>query len=254
MPKKRRNGHRAEIANLEMALSLNAQAIQEGPKRKHWSMHDLKTIKPLKPAQEEMFHAWINKEHLCAHGSAGTGKTFLAFYLALQEVLTQRQQRIIVVRSAVPTREVGFLPGTLEEKMQQYEEPYRDILWELVGRASTYQDMKDQGMIEFHSTSFLRGLTWDNAIVIIDEAENLTFHEIDNVMTRLGENTRIILTGDTKQTDLDGSKRMGSEGMTMAKQAFENMRSFACVEFNVHDIVRSETVKSWIMACEGIAA
>lgn len=254
MPKKRRNGHRAELMNLEMALSLNGQAIQEGPKRKTWSMHDLKTIQPLTPTQEDMFHAWYNGSNICASGSAGTGKTFIAFYLALQEVLEKRQQRIIIVRSAVPTRDVGFLPGTLEEKMQQYEEPYHDILWELIGRPSTYKDMKDQGLIEFHSTSFLRGLTWDNAVVIVDETENLTFHEIDNVMTRLGENTRIIFTGDTKQTDLDGSKRMGAEGLTLAREAFCSMDEFECVEFTWHDIVRGPLVKSWIMATNDIAA
>lgn len=216
-------------------------------------MHDLKTIKPLTPTQEDMFHAWFNGNNICAHGSAGTGKTFLAFYLALTEVLNQRQNRIILVRSAVPTRDVGFLPGTLEEKMMQYEIPYHDILHELIGRASTYQDMKDAGMIEFHSTSFLRGLTWDNAIIVVDEAENLTFHEIDNVMTRIGHNTRIIFTGDTKQTDLDGSKRQGAEGLTQAMKAFDNMNDFESIQFNVHDIVRSEIVKSWIIACEDAA-
>lgn len=114
--------------------------------------------------------------------------------------------------------------------------------------------MKDAGLIEFYSTSFLRGFTWDNAIVIADETENFTFHEIDNVMTRIGENTRIIFTGDTRQTDLDGSKRLGTEGLTEAKKAFNDMDNFSTIEFNVHDIVRGETVKSWIMACENLAA
>lgn len=253
MAKKRRTGRQAELEELEMALVTNGQATMEGPKRKTWSMHDLKNIKPLTPTQDEMFHAWFNGDNICAHGSAGTGKTFLAFFLALSEVLTQRANRVILVRSAVTTRDIGFLPGTLEDKLMQFETPYHDILWELVGRPSTYRDMKDQGLIEFHSTSFLRGLTWDNAIVIVDEAENLTFHEIDGVMTRLGEDTRIIFTGDTRQTDLDGSKRLGEEGLSAAMKAFDNMRGFSCVEFNVHDIVRSELVKSWIMACERAA-
>jgi len=253
MPKKRRTGRKAELEHLELALCLNGVAQQEGPQRKHWSMHDLKSIRPLTPTQEDLFHAWINGYNLCAHGSAGTGKTFLAFYLALEEVLSQRYQRIIVVRSAVTTREVGHLPGTLEEKLMQFEAPYEDILWELMGRPSTYKDMKEAGKIEFHSTSFLRGLTWDNAIVIVDEAENLTMHEIDNVMTRLGQNTRIILTGDTKQTDLDGSKKLGKEGLSTAMQVFENMEEFSCIEFNVHDIVRGDLVKSWIMACQRVA-
>lgn len=253
MRKKRRNGQKAELEYLEMALCLNGRAMEEGPKRKSWHMHDLKTIKPLTPAQEELFHAWFNGDHLCAHGSAGTGKTFLAFYLALCEVLAQRQNRIVIVRSAVPTREIGYLPGDLEDKVAQYELPYHDILHELLGRPSSYKDMKDAGLIEFQTTSFLRGLTWDHAVIIIEEAQNMTFHEIDNIMTRVGRDTRVIVTGDTKQTDLDGSKRLGSEGMTRAMQAFNNMRDYACVEFSVHDIVRSEFVKSWIMACEEAA-
>lgn len=254
MPKKRRNGHKAEIMNLEMALSLNGKAIEEGPKRKTWSMHDLKTVHPLTSNQEDMFHAWFNGNHVCAHGSAGTGKTFLAFYLGLTEVLAQRQNRIVLVRSAVPTREIGYLPGDLEEKVAQYELPYHDILWELVGRPNSYKDMKDNGLIEFQTTSFLRGLTWDNAVVIVEEGQNMTFHEIDSIMTRVGENSRIIFTGDTRQTDLDGSKRLGSEGMTHAMKVFENMEKYSCIEFTKHDIVRSEFVKSWIMACEDVAA
>lgn len=254
MAKKRRNGQQAKIEFLETALSNNVRAIQEGPKRKTWSMHDLKTIHPLTPTQEEVFHAWFEGNNICTHGTAGTGKTFLAFYLALNEVLTQRQNKIIIVRSAVTTRDVGFLPGTLEEKLMNYEAPYHSIMWELMGRASTYQDMKDSNVIEFHSTSFLRGVTWDNAVVIVDEAENLTFHEIDNVMTRLGQNTRIIFTGDTKQTDLDGSKRMGEQGLTRAMKAFDNMNNFACIEFTVYDIVRGPLVRSWIEACEYLEA
>lgn len=254
MPKKRRNGRKTQMMDLELALNLNGTAQMEGPKRKSWSMHDIKNIKPLTPTQEDFFHAWFNGDNICAHGCAGTGKTFLALFLALQEVLAKRKNRIIIVRSAVPTRDIGHLPGTLEEKIMKFEEPYHDILWELMGRKSSYSDMKDSGLIEFHSTSFLRGLTWDNAIVISDEAENNTFHEIDNVMTRLGENTRIIFTGDTKQTDLDGSKKLGTEGLTAAKKVFCAMDSFTCVEFTEHDIVRGPLVKSWIIACNTLAA
>jgi len=193
-------------------------------------------------------HLYITDDYIVTHN------TFLAFYLALQDVFAQHQSRIIIVRSAVTTREVGHLPGSLEEKLMKFEEPYQNILWELIGRASTYQDMKDAGLIEFHSTSFLRGLTWDNAIVIVDETENCTFHEVDNVMTRLGQNTKIIFTGDIRQTDLDGSKKLGTEGLTVAKNVFKNMESFECIEFNEHDIVRGELVKSWIMACNNVAA
>jgi len=242
----------AMIADLEEALRQNGRAMEDGPKRKTCSMHDLKNIQALTPTQEDMIHAWINGKNICAHGTAGTGKTFLAIYLALQEVLTKRQNKIIIVRSAVPTREVGFLPGTLEEKMEQFEEPYYNIFWELLGRPSTYADMKAQGLVEFHSTSFLRGLTWDNAIIIFDEAQNGTFHEINSVMTRLGQNTRVIISGDTAQTDLDGSRRLGAEGLSSACKAFQQMGSFECIEFNPYDIVRGDLVKSWILACEHI--
>lgn len=247
----KRRSKKSEVDYLKEALYANGQAIQEGPKKKSWSTKDLKNIRPKTDAQQEMFEAWYAGKHVCASGSAGTGKTFLAFYLALQELFEQRTQRIIVVRSVVATREVGFLPGTIEEKQAMYELPYHDICGELVGRKSTYQDMKQAGVLEFMTTSFVRGLTWDNAIVIVDESQNMTFHEINSIMTRIGENSRIIMTGDTKQTDLDGRK-LGVEGMSQALRVFGHMDSFASVHFTKYDIVRSEFVKSWIIAVEHI--
>ena len=252
MAKKRRNGRQAEIESLTRALALNGQAQQQGIKKKTWNLHNLKTITPLTPAQHDMFESWFNDFNICGHGSAGTGKTFVALYLALNEVLSQRQQKIIIVRSAVPTREVGFLPGTLEEKVAQYELPYKDIMWELIGRKNTYQDMKDAGLVEFMTTSFIRGLTWDNAIIVVDEGENMTFHEIDSIMTRVGENTRVIFNGDIKQTDLDG-KRGNLSGMSTAIKVFKEMKKFDCIKFTADDIVRSDFVKSWISAAEEVA-
>lgn len=251
MTKKRQNRHKAELETLSLALVHNGKAMEEGNKRKNWSKHDIKKVQPLTPTQDDMFHAWYNHKHICAHGSAGTGKTFLALYLAINEIIEKRQHRIIIVRSAVPTREIGYLPGTLEEKTAQYELPYHDIMWELVGRHSTYQDMKDAGLIEFMSTSFIRGLTWDNAIIVVDEGENMTMHEIDSIMTRVGENSRIVFTGDIKQTDLDGKKN-GVSGMALALKVFNNMKEFETIAFTKDDIVRSEFVKAWIVASEDI--
>jgi len=249
MRKKHRNGRQAELETISLALVQNGRAMEEGSKRKHWSKHDVKAVKPLTPTQEDMFHAWYDDKHICAHGSAGTGKTFLALYLAIHEILGKHQNKIIIVRSAVPTREVGYLPGTLEEKTALYELPYHDIMYELIGRNSTYHDMKEAGLIEFMTTSFIRGLTWDNAIVIVDEGENMTFHEIDSIMTRIGKNTRIIFTGDIKQSDLDGKKN-GVSGMRHALNVFDRMTEFESVQFTKHDIVRSQFVKSWIVASE----
>jgi len=249
MARKRRYRQQEDISALKLALVQNGKAMEDGRKIKNWTKHDIKSIQPLTPTQEEAFHAWYNNNHICLHGSAGTGKTFIGLYLALNEVLQKRQAKIIILRSAVATRDVGFLPGTLEEKMAQYELPYQDILHELFGKYSTYQDMKDAGIIEFMSTSFIRGLTWDNVIVLVDEGENMTFHEIDSAMTRLGENSRIIFTGDMLQTDLDGKKH-GVSGMADAMNVFKNVQDFESIKFNVHDIVRSNFVKSWITATE----
>jgi len=249
MAKKRRNGAKAQLEEVTLALVQNGRAMTEEVKRKTWSKHDIKLVKPLTPTQEDMFHAWYNEKNICATGSAGTGKTFLALYLAITEIIQKHQNRIIIVRSAVPTRDVGFLPGDLDEKTALYELPYQDIMWELVGRASTYHDMKDAGIIEFMTTSFIRGLTWDNAIIVIDEAENMTFHEIDSIMTRIGENTRVIIAGDVKQTDLDGRKN-GTCGLADAIKVMKTMEEIDIVQFNKYDIVRSEFVKSWIIATE----
>lgn len=247
--KKQSNSKSAEIEHLSFALQLNGQAISEGPKSKKWSVYDLKEISPLTSNQNKVFESWNNGDHVCAHGSAGSGKTFLALYLALFEVLQKQQQRIIIVRSIVPTREVGFLPGTLDEKMDVYQQPYVDILQELMGRSSTYNDMKDAKIIEFISTSFIRGITFDNSIIIVDEANNMTSHEIDTVMTRVGENSRVFLCGDVVQTDLNG--RNGNiEGLTRAISIFGKMKDFSIVEFDQNDIVRSGFVKEWIISSQ----
>lgn len=251
---KKYDGKKFEIDKLTRALEANGSAQREGPKRKKWTEHDIQAIKPMTATQEEMFHAWYNGFNICASGSAGTGKTFLALYLALQSILERGEQnRIIIVRSIVPTREVGFLPGNLEEKVEQYEIPYQDICHELVGRPSTYNDMKDAGVIEFIPTSFVRGLTWDNAVIIVDEAQNMSFHEIDSVITRIGQNTRVIVTGDTRQTDLIETKKGGpGSGMKILINVVKKMKEFSSMEFTVHDIVRSELVKAWIMATQDI--
>lgn len=230
-------------------LIQQTKALCEGPKRKHWSRHDLKLVKPLTPTQHDMFEDFFQGFHLVAHGSAGTGKTFLACYLALHELLNPDSEydRIIIVRSAVPTRDVGFMPGTLAEKVALYELPYKDVFEDLLGKASTYQDMKDAGYVEFCTTSYVRGLTWDNCIVVMDETQSATFHEINSVVTRMGKNSRLIIAGDLPQSDL---RKKGEEsGMGDFIQIAHKMDQFSVIQFNHNDIVRSPFVKSWIIAC-----
>lgn len=238
---------RDNVYDFEEALFANARAQDQGPKRKSWSTHDLKSIKPLTPAQTEMFRDFFEGQHICAHGSAGTGKSFVAIYLALAEVLNKNTgaDRIIIVRSAVPTRDQGFLPGTLEEKSEPFEAPYKDIFAEIVGKYSTYADMKDAGLVHFCTTAHLRGLTWDNAIIVVDEVQNMTWEEIDSIVTRVGQNTRLIMCGDSKhQKDLSGKEHTGFAEMLCV---IDRMKIFSEVTFTHHDIVRSDFVKQWIM-------
>lgn len=233
----------------------NTRAMEEGPIKKKWSLYDLKTIKPLTPTQEDMFHAFYSGADICAHGTAGTGKTFLALDLAFQEVLDGRNEanHIIIVRSNVATRDVGHLPGTLDEKMSEYEAPYREICAELFGKPSTYRDMKDAGLISFMPTSFIRGLTWNNAVVIVEEGQNMTFHEIDSVMTRVGYGSRVIYTGDVPQADLPHVGRDKS-GMAILLSVLKDLENFEGIRFTRHDIVRGDFCKRWITATEHLAS
>lgn len=237
---------------LSQALVNNCKAWEEGPKRKSWSRHDLRTIRPQTAAQEDMFHAYINNYNICGYGVAGSGKSFLALYLALTDLFDEKTDidRVIIVRSIVSTRDPGHLPGTLEEKVAPHESTYHDILYELIGKTSTYQDMKDAGLIEFHSSSFVRGITWNNAIIIIDEAQNMTLHEFNSVITRLGKNTKLIVLGDIQQNDLIYSKKETS-GFVDVLRVLEYMnKEIAMIQFTIHDIVRGAFVKSWICARE----
>lgn len=229
-------------------------AQSEGPQRKKkWSKHDIKAIQPLTQNQKNMFVQYFQGDQLCAYGTAGTGKSFLACYLGISDVVdpSKDQQKLIIVRSAVQARDVGFMPGTLEEKNAYYEAPYEDILTELFGRKSTYPDMKEAGLITFLTTSFIRGVTWDDAVIVIDEAQNMTWEEINTVMTRVGQNSRVIICGDVKQNDL--TKRASDvSGMVRLLRTIPRVRGFSEIEFTRDDIVRSEFVKSWIIATEEV--
>ncbi len=247
-----KNNRKDNTYELSQALVNNYRAWEEGPqKRKTWSKHDLKMIKPLTITQEDLFHAFYSNYQIVGYGSAGTGKSFISLWLALNEVFNKDtpQTRIIIVRSNVPTREVGHLPGTYEEKLSLYETPYRDILEELIGKRSTYDDMKAAGLIEFIPTSFIRGQTWNDAVIIVDEFQSMNFHELSSVITRKGKNSRLVLLGDTKQDDLQYKKNDVS-GAAAALRVLNEIDSVAMIKFTSDDIVRDEFVKAWIIACE----
>lgn len=209
----------------------------------------LETIKPLTKNQELFFESYrANTEMLVLHGVAGTGKSFIAVYKALEEVLNRatHYDKVIIIRSAVQTREIGHLPGDLAEKLEQYQLPYKQICQALFGRRDAYAMLVDQGSVEFASTSFVRGLTFDDAVIIVDECQNMTWEELDTIITRVGDRSRIIFCGDYRQTDL---KKTGDKsGLFKFLDVLKLMKSYDRIEFGVEDIVRSSLVKEYILA------
>jgi phosphate starvation-inducible protein PhoH len=237
------------------AVKLVEQDNNEPIQRKQASNHlkiridDLKTFDPLTDNQKQFFDAYKRGDYFVAlHGVAGTGKTFIALYKAIEEVLDKNNpfNKIIVVRSAVQSREIGHLPGDVTEKMEIYQQPYRQICDTLFGRRDAWDRLEEQGFIQFISTSFIRGMSFDDAIIIVDEMQNMNFEEIDTVMTRVGYRSKIIWCGDYRQTDL--RKNNDKSGLLKFFDIAQHMGAFTRIEFTVDDIVRSSLVKDYILA------
>jgi len=206
-------------------------------------------IAPLTDNQASAFESWDEGQNLMLHGIAGTGKTFLALYFALKETLKTNTpyKKVFIVRSIVPTRDIGFLPGSQKDKMKVYEGPYYDICTKLLGRGDAYEILKQRNNIEFISTSFLRGSTFDDCIIVVDEMQNMSDQELHTVMTRVGENCRIIFSGDVKQDDLTSERKKELSGLKTFMRIISNMKQFDFVEFLADDIVRSGLVKAYII-------
>lgn len=209
---------------------------------------DLSKTSPMNANQEKVMKAYDMGSHMVLHGYAGTGKTYLSLYLALEELLTNGQfyDRILIVRSVVPSRDMGFLPGSAKEKARIFEEPYKQICDELFQRGDGYEILKMKKMVEFTTTSYLRGITFNRSIVIVDEMQNMSFQELDTTMTRMGDNSRVIFCGDFRQTDL--TKQEDMRGLQNFLNITKRIPNFEYIEFGKQDIVRSGLVKDYIIA------
>jgi phosphate starvation-inducible PhoH-like protein len=197
-----------------------------------------------------MIQSFINGSNIVAVGSAGTGKTYLALYLALKDVIESKlHSKIIIVRSNVPTRNSGFLPGSLEEKNEIYALPFRQITNTLCENGSAWDILSKKKIIEFVSTSYIRGLTFDDSIVIVEEVQNLDAEEIKTVLTRAGENTQLVICGDSKQGDLFRSRE--KSGFELLMYIADNMPGHIdLINFLPRDIVRSGFVKKLLLLLE----
>lgn len=217
---------------------------------KRLKIDHLLTYEAITKNQEIAYSSWDEGDHLVLCGSAGTGKTFVGMYLALQDVMDKSydQDKLVIVRSVVPTREMGYLPGSIEEKVDAYTAPYRAIANELFNEKLAYEMLEAQGLIEFVSTSFIRGTTLDDCVILVDEMQNLTYHELDSIITRVGRNSRIIFSGDYYQSDL--GKESDKKGILDFMNIMEVMNNFTTVEFGWADIVRSDFVRDYIMTKE----
>lgn len=206
-------------------------------------------ISPMTENQRVAFDQWDDGYNLMLHGIAGTGKTFIGMYLALSEVLKANTpyRKVYIVRSTVSTRDQGFLPGSLKDKAKVFEAPYVPIATKLFGRGDAYEVLKGKGIIEFITTSYLRGETFDNCILLVDEVQNMGDGELHTVMTRVGENCRILFCGDVKQDDLTSERKKELSGLRDFMKIIQHMREFEFVNFEIEDIVRSKLVKSYII-------
>ena len=222
-------------------------------KNKEINHTNLVTVKPITDNQKVVFDSWKKDKNQFLFGAAGTGKTFISLYLALKDVLDMKTSydKVVLVRSLIPTREIGFLPGDEEDKGLLYQVPYQNMvqfMFEMPNEQqfnTLYDRLKGQGTLFFLSTSFLRGLTFDNTIIIVDECQNLNIHELDTIITRVGQDSKIVFCGDFDQTDL--VKQNERNGLHDFLRILEEMDEFNCTEFTIGDIVRSGFVRSYLI-------
>lgn len=235
--------------NLQVVSNPEPKVTIEKSKLCRVKHEDLNIVKPKTHNQQLFFDLYDQQSTaMLLHGVAGTGKTFISMYKALEEVLNPKSvyERLVIVRSAVPSRDIGHLPGDEKEKTEVYTLPYVEICDDLFNHIQPFLRMQEQKTVHFLITSFVRGITLDNSVIIVDECQNMTDMELNSIMTRIGKNSKIIFCGDFRQTDLN--KKNDMSGLQKFIAIANMMPSFKTVEFTVNDIVRSKLVKEYILA------
>lgn len=212
-----------------------------GNKRKTLNGSGLQ-LEEIEPLTKNQLIAFESEKNLVLHGVAGTGKTFISCYLAFDDMVKKQYSNLVIIRSAVPTRDIGFLPGSEKEKASVYEEPYKEVANELFNRGDAYQILKTKGLVHFMTTSYIRGITLKDSVILIDECQNMTFQELDSIITRVGKYCRVMFCGDFEQSDLKNN------GLMSFIRILETMGAFDMVNFEVQDIVRSDFVKEYLIA------
>jgi predicted ribonuclease YlaK len=241
-------------AKKKLVPDINGMSAKMKKRRKPINSDYLLSVKPLTENQEKFFEEYENNQHIYTFGCAGTGKTFIALYLALRDVLNENTpyEKVYIVRSLVATREIGFLPGSHDDKSDIYQIPYKKMVQYMFEMPddnafdSLYDNLKAQETISFWSTSFLRGTTLDKSIIIVDECQNLNFHELDSIITRVGDDSKIMFCGDAQQSDLVRTNE--KTGILNFQKILSNMDEFSLIEFGVDDIVRSGLVRSYLIS------
>jgi phosphate starvation-inducible PhoH-like protein len=214
--------------------------------KKNFHIRELTRLQPMTDNQSNAMASWFSGNHIAMLGCAGTGKTFLALYLGLHHVLSGNASNVVIVRSAVPVRDVGFLPGEYDEKVSVFEDPYIPMCDQLFPYTKCYENLKRGGYVNFFTTSFVRGITFYNSIVIIDECQSLNAHELDSIITRLGDGCRLILCGDGIQSDLRNQNER--KGFYQIVNILKKVPNFSIINFTANDIVRSGFVRDYIIA------
>lgn len=244
---KRQTKRQKRISNQDGTGETQPRRGEQNQQNKMITMKD--DINPMTKNQEIAFDYWDDGYNIMLHGIAGTGKTFLGMYFAIKEVLKADSpyKKVYIIRSTVSTRDQGFLPGSQKDKAKVFESPYIPIATKFFGRGDAYDLLKSKGYVDFITTSYLRGETFDNCILLVDEIQNMSDGELHTVMTRVGENCRIIFCGDVKQDDLTSERKKELSGLRTFMKIIRRMDEFEFIDFQVEDIVRSKLVKSYII-------